>query len=108
MIVNPFTLIWKNTSKNVVKSYLTIPVAWATVLLITCFSGVVFYSKQTEWFTLNGIKPIPEKPTQISDPQTEVIAPLPPPPPTLIGSLRYGDYGLRLRLKMLLPMIKNT
>ena len=25
-----------------------------------------------------------------------------------IGSLRYGDYGLRLRLKMLLRMIKTT
>ena len=46
MIVNAFTLIWKNTNKNVVQSYLTIPVSWATVLLINCFSGVVLYSKQ--------------------------------------------------------------
>ena len=51
MIVNAaFTLIWKNTNKNVVQSYLTIPVSWATVLLINCFSGVVLYSKQySKW-----------------------------------------------------------
>ena len=26
----------------------------------------------------------------------------------LLGSLRYGDYGLRLRINMLLRMIKTT
>ena len=46
MIVNAFTLMCKNTNKNALKSYLTIPVVWATALLINCFSGVVLYSNQ--------------------------------------------------------------